>query len=394
MNKEENLMNEVKMPRLGVTMKAGTVSTWLVEEGDYVEKGDYLFELETEKSTVEIEAMASGVLRKVIVPEGEEVSVNTVIAIIAQEDEEIDFTPYFETNPIEDAEVQTAASVEAVIEKPEVAKVGGGGKVAPQARQLAKQLGVVLETVIGTGKDGLITEKDVQNALEQTKTLKVKETISLNNVKKSMSENMLNSWRNIPQFTQIVSVNMDRVLKTKKEIEGVSINDLIVKTVANVVQENLIVNSSLEDNKIVVYEDVNISVAVNSEQGLVVPVIKNANKKLISEISKEIKGLSEKAQNNQLTLNDYAHGTITVSNLGSLGIETGTPIINIPQSTIIFAGSIQRVPVVNEYDEITIAPMMKLSIAYDHRFIDGVTAANFTNALKNALENLSVNYLS
>jgi pyruvate dehydrogenase E2 component (dihydrolipoamide acetyltransferase) len=394
MKKEGNSMIEVKMPRLGVTMTAGTVSSWLVEEGDYVEKGDYLFELETEKSTVEIEAMASGVLRKVIIPEGEEVSVNTVIAIIAQEDEEVDFTPYFETNPIEVTEVQTAVTVEAVEDKSEVAKVGGGGKVAPKARQLAKQLGVSLETVIGTGKDGLITEKDVQNALEKNTTLRVKETISLNNVKKSMSENMLNSWRNIPQFTQIVSVNMSNVLKTKKELEGVSINDLIVKTVANVVQENLIVNSSLEDNKIVVYEDVNISVAVNSEHGLVVPVIKNANKKLLSEISKEIKGLSEKAQNNQLTLDDYALGTITVSNLGSLGIETGTPIINLPQSTIIFAGSIQKVPVVNEYDEITIAPMMKLSIAYDHRFIDGVTAAGFTNALKDALEELSVNYLS
>jgi pyruvate dehydrogenase E2 component (dihydrolipoamide acetyltransferase) len=387
-------MNEVKMPRLGVTMKSGTVSSWIVEEGEYIEKGDYLFELETEKSTVEIEAMTSGVLRKVIVPEGEEVPVNTVIAIIADEDEVIDFTPYFETIPSDVAEVQSAATVEAVLEKAEVTLVVGGGKVAPKARQLAKQLGVALEVVIGTGKDGLITEKDVQNAVSQNAFIKVKETISLNNVKKSMSENMLNSWRNIPQFTQIVSVNMEHVLKTKKELEGVSINDLIVKTVANVVQKNLIVNSSLEDNNIVVYEDINISVAVNSEHGLVVPVIKNADKKLITEISKEIKGLSEKAQNNQLTLDDFAHGTITVSNLGSLGIETGTPIINIPQSTIIFAGSIQKVPIVNESDEITIAPMMKLSIAYDHRFIDGVTAASFTNALKNALENLSVNYLS
>jgi pyruvate dehydrogenase E2 component (dihydrolipoamide acetyltransferase) len=387
-------MNEVKMPRLGVTMKSGTVSSWIVEEGEYIEKGDYLFELETEKSTVEIEAMTSGVLRKVIVPEGEEVPVNTVIAIIADEDEVIDFTPYFETIPSDVAEVQSAATVEAIVEKPEVTLVVGGGKVAPKARQLAKQLGVALEVVIGTGKDGLITEKDVQNAVSQNSFIKVKETISLNNVKKSMSENMLNSWRNIPQFTQIVSVNMEHVLKTKKELEGVSINDLIVKTVANVVQKNLIVNSSLEDDNIVVYEDINISVAVNSEHGLVVPVIKNADKKLITEISKEIKGLSEKAQNNQLTLDEFAHGTITVSNLGSLGIETGTPIINIPQSTIIFAGSIQKVPIVNESDEITIAPMMKLSIAYDHRFIDGVTAASFTNALKNALENLSVNYLS
>jgi pyruvate dehydrogenase E2 component (dihydrolipoamide acetyltransferase) len=186
---------------------------------------------------------------------------------------------------------------------------------------------------------------------------------------------------------------MDRFLKTKKEVKGVSINDLIVKTAANVVRNNLIVNSRLEDNKIVVYEDVNVSVAVNSEQGLVTPVIKNTDRKSVSEIGKEIKLLAEKAKNNQLSLEDYAHGTITVSNLGSLGIEAGTPIINIPQSTIIFAGSIQKIPVITENDEIIIAPIMKLSIAFDHRFIDGVTAAQFTNAMKKALENLSANDL-
>ncbi|MEW9050587.1 MAG: dihydrolipoamide acetyltransferase family protein [Neobacillus sp.] len=387
-------MYEVKMPRLGVTMQAGIVSTWLSEEGDYIEKGDYLFELETEKSTVEIEAMNSGVLRKIIIPEGQEVPVNTVIAILAEEDEVIDFNPYLAKQP-EEAELQIAATVEAVEEKESIKTTSGGGKVAPRARQLAKQLGVDLSSIIGTGKDGLITEKDVSNAESiSAAPIKIKETISLNNVKKSMSENMLNSWRNIPQFTQIVSVNMDQVLKAKREVDGASINDLIVKTVANVVRDYSIVNSRLEDNKIVVYEDINISVAVNSEQGLVVPVVKNAAKKSVSEISNEIRALSRKAQNNQLTLDDYAHGTITVSNLGSLGIETGTPIINIPQSTIIFAGSIQKVPVVNESDEITIAPIMKLSIAFDHRFIDGVTAAGFTNAVKSALENLSVNHLS
>lgn len=391
-------MNEVKMPRLGVTMQAGTVANWLLEEGDFVEKGDYLFEMETEKATVEIEAMNSGVLRKIIIPEGQEVPVNTVIAILADEDEEINLSLYLEAQPAEEATVQVAAAVEAVAEKQEAAgKVGGGGKAAPKARQLAKQLGIDIATVIGTGKDGLITEKDVQNAVAVTETtaeLRIKETIPLNHVKKSMSENMLNSWRNIPQFTQIVSVNMTQVLKAKKELGGVSINDVIVKAVANVVREYSIVNSRLEENKIVVFEDVNISVAVNSGQGLVVPVVKNADSKSVSEISKEIKALSEKVNNNQLTLDDYANGTITVSNLGSLGIETGTPIINAPQSTIIFAGSIQKTPVVNEFDEIVVAPMMKLSIAYDHRFIDGVTAAGFTNAVKNALENLSVHNLA
>jgi pyruvate dehydrogenase E2 component (dihydrolipoamide acetyltransferase) len=214
-------MNEVKLPRLGVTMQAGTISAWLVEEGEYIEKGEYLFELETEKSNVEIEAMTSGVLRKIIVPEGQEVPINTVIGIIANADEEIDLSPYYVSKPIETAEAQSAVTVEAVIEKKEtVVMREGGGKVAPKARLLAKQLGVELETVIGTGTDGVITEKDVQNAASQTSPLKIKENISLNHVKKAMSENMLTSWRNIPQFTQIVSVNMDRILKMKKELDG------------------------------------------------------------------------------------------------------------------------------------------------------------------------------
>lgn len=386
-------MKEVNLPRLGVTMQAGIISSWLIDEGEQIEKGDYLFELETEKSTVEVEAQVSGTLRKIIIPEGQEVPVNTVIAIIGEENEDIDFSPYFKTKESDETISEGAASVQTNEPKPQVEKAG---KAAPKARQLAKQLGVALEDIIGTGKNGLITEKDVEKAAKdesQNSNIKVKQTIKLNNVKKTMSENMLNSWNTVPQFVQIVSVNMDRLLSIKEELDSISINDLIVKVTANVVRDNLIINSSLEDSNIVVYDEVNVSVAVNSEQGLVVPVVKNADRKSVIEVSKEIKSLADKARNNQLTLDEYANGTITVSNLGSLGIETGTPIINAPQAAIIFAGSIQKIAVVRDNDEVTVAPMMKLSIAYDHRFIDGVMAAEFTKSLKNHLENLSVNDL-
>ncbi|HZG72830.1 MAG TPA: dihydrolipoamide acetyltransferase family protein [Chondromyces sp.] len=383
-------MIEVKMPRLGVTMQNGTVSNWLVEEGEEVNKGDYLFELETEKSTLEIEAQASGVLKKIIIPEGEEVPINTVLGIIAEENEEIDISVYTSSHEAKEVAVSEQKREEAKGAQSPANKNRRGG-VSPRARKLAKELGVSIETITGTGKDGLVTEDDVRNAANQhSPGITIKEKIALNNVKRAMSENIMNSWRNIPQFTQMVSVNMENALKVKKEISGITLNDLIIKTVGNAVTSCSIVNSRLEDNEIIVYKEVNISVAVNSKHGLVVPVIKNVEEKSVADISNEIKNLAQKAENNQLTPEDYSNGTITVSNLGSMGIETGTPIINSPQSTIVFAGAIQNMPVVNNEGEIIVAPIMTLSICYDHRFIDGVTGAQFTNELKNAFENLTV----
>lgn len=389
-------MYEVKMPRLGVTMQNGTVTEWLVEEGAEIKKGEYLFELETEKSTLEIEAQESGVLKKIIVPADVEVPVNTVIAIIGSADEEADLSVYThdaKAAPAEKAEdvmKEAAAQSQA---KPDARK----GGVSPRARKLAKELGVPLETINGTGKNGIVTEEDIRNASapSSSSTIKVKETIPLNGVKKKMAQNVLNSWQSIPQFTQMVSVNMANALAVKKELGDISLNDIIVKTVSNAVKNYPLVNSKLEDdNKITVYEEVNISVAVNSSHGLVVPVVKNAESKSVQEISAEIKQLAGKAENKELTMADYENGTITISNLGSLGIESGTPIVNSPQSTIIFAGAIRKMPVVGEDDEISVAPIMVLSVCYDHRFIDGVSGAHFTNEVKKAFENLTAEELS
>lgn len=385
-------MYEVKMPRLGVTMQNGTVTEWLVEEGGEVTKGEYLFELETEKSTLEIEAQESGILKKIVVPSDVEVPVNTVIAVIAGADEEIDLSVYTGTDKAGSAEVSAESEKKQVEEPEHKAQTARRGGISPRARKLAKELGVSLENITGTGKDGIVTESDVQKAAvpDAAPAIKVKETIPLNNVKKAMAENMLNSWQSIPQFTQMVSVNMAQALKVKSEVEGISLNDLIVKTVANAVKAYPLVNSRLEEDKqITVYDEVNISVAVNSSHGLVVPVVKNAEQKTVQEISAEIKQLAEKAESKSLSMEDYAGGTITISNLGSLGIETGTPIVNSPQSTIVFAGAIKKTPIVNEADEIEIAPIMVLSICYDHRFIDGVAGAKFTNEVKQAFETLT-----
>lgn len=381
-------MNEVKMPRLGVTMQSGKIAEWLKEEGDYVEKGEELFVLETEKSTVEIEAQVSGVLKKILIQEEIEVPINEVIAIIGEPDEVIDLSKYEKQAPsIRENNEEPADSLNnALSDRPKPS-----GKVMPRVRKLAKELGVSLDSVTGTGKGGMITEEDIRNASSiRSQGNEFRETIELNNIKREMSKNMLNSWRNIPQFTQIVSVNMEKVLEVKSKLDGVTINDLLVKTVGTIADKYPIVNSKLEDNKILVFKEVNISVAVSSEQGLVVPVVKEVNKKGVDEISKAIKQLSAEAEANQLSPDDFSGGTITVSNLGSLGIESGTPIINIPQSTIVFAGAIQKTPVVDENDDIVVKPMMKLSICYDHRFIDGVAGAKFTNELKNALENLTI----
>lgn len=383
-------MYEVKMPRLGVTMQSGTITQWLVEEGEEVKKGEYLFELETEKSNLEIEAQESGVLKKILVETDTEVPVNTVVAIVAAEDEEVDLTSYLKKQ-----EVNTSEKADRGEERKEVAvkseeQRGSRGGVSPRARKLAKEMGVLLEDIKGTGKNGVITEDDVRSSSPADQTsIKVKETIELNNIQKAMAENMLKNWQSTPQFTQMVSVNMTNALTIKSNLEGISINDIIVKAVSRAVEKYPYVNSKLENNsKVTVYEDVNMAIAVNSSHGLVVPVIRNSEKKSVQEISREIKDLADKAENKSLTMEEYKYGTITVSNLGSLGIETGTPIINSPQSTIIFAGAVRKTPVVDENDEIIVAPIMVLSVCYNHRFIDGVKGAEFTNAVKNVIENL------
>jgi pyruvate dehydrogenase E2 component (dihydrolipoamide acetyltransferase) len=386
-------MDVVILPRLGVTMTSAIIVAWEKKEGDHVDRGELLVVIESEKATIELESPYEGFLRKILVEEESEAQVGEPIAVIAAEDEEFDLREV-----IRKWEVEKAVKEVAVMMAPPPAEAGtappppvrtaapAAARVSPRVRRLAEEMGVDLETVAGTGPGGVITEKDVRAAAAGPA---IKAKVKLNQVRKAMSVRMLSSWQNIPQFTQMATVNAESLLEAKEGMEGVSINDLAVKAVAEAVAKNPEVNSSFEGDTVTIYEDVNISVAMATEQGLVVPVVKNADRKTVQEIGREIRGLQERAAAGQLSSEDLSGGTITVSNLGFYGVETGTPIINPPQSCMVFVGSIRKVAVVGENNEIRVAPVLELSIAYDHRFIDGMTASRFTTGLKEELENMA-----
>jgi pyruvate dehydrogenase E2 component (dihydrolipoamide acetyltransferase) len=385
-------MDVVTLPRLGVTMTSATIVAWEKMVGDYVEKGELLLVIESEKATIELESPYSGVLRRILVEEESEAQVGEPLAVIAAEDEEFDTGEIMRNWEAERAKKEPApqapppAAAPAAAPSPSSEATGQvAARVSPRVRRLAEELGVGLAAVTGTAPGGVITEKDVRAASAGPA---VKARVKLNQVRKAMAGRMLSSWRNIPQFTQMATVNAENLLKAKAGMEGVSINDLVVKAVAEAAAKNPEVNSSFEGDTVTIYEDVNVSVAMATEQGLVVPVVRNTDRKTAREIALEIKDLQERAASGQLTSEDLSGGTITISNLGFYGVETGTPIINPPQSCMVFVGSIRRVAVVGEDDEIRVAPVLELSIAYDHRFIDGMTASLFTTGLKEELENM------
>ena len=393
------------MPRFGVTMNTGKVVSWKKSEGDEVKSGEVIVIVESEKATVEVESPYSGLLKKILVEEGEEVPVGIPLAVIAAADEEIDLD---ELNNYYKA-IKTSAGKDEGETKEDGAIAAGENqenrdrrddtmeskvKISPKARRLAKKMGVAPETIQGSGPGGAITEKDIHAAVDSAANKKTEsEAKKLSTLQKAMSSNVTASWQSIPQFTQIVTVDATSLLETRKQLENISINDLIVKCIARAVLGCPFVNSSFDHEQIVYYKRINLSVAMATEKGLVVPVINDADGKNVQEISRELQALYEKATAGKLSKEDLDGGTLTISNLGYYGIETGTPIINYPQSTLVFIGAIRKSPVV-ENDQVVVKPCLKTSIAYDHRFIDGATAAKFTNRVKKELEEVSQAKLS
>ncbi|MBN2028008.1 MAG: 2-oxo acid dehydrogenase subunit E2 [Actinobacteria bacterium] len=383
-------MDVVTLPRLGVTMTSAIVVSWEKKEGEAVQQGELLLVIESEKAAIELESPYTGVLRKILVEEEDEAGVGEPLAIIAAADEEIDpdevLRSWREGRAEQAAFTQAAPAPAVRVETVHGQRLPGTEAVqaSPRVRRLAGELGVDLAAVAGTGPGGVVTEKDVRAAASGPR---IKAKAKLNQLQRSMASRMLSSWQNIPQFTQMVTVNAENLLRAKEKMEGISVNDLAVKAVATAAAKNPEVNSSFQDGTVIVYEDVNVSVAMATEQGLVVPVVRNADRKTVSEIALDIKGLQERAEGNRLTSEDLSGGTITVSNLGYYGVETGTPIINPPQSCMVFIGSIRNAAVAVNDALLTVAPVLELSIAYDHRFIDGMTASRFTTSLKDELEN-------
>jgi len=366
------MVTKVVMPKLSLTMKEGTVGKWYKKEGDTIEKGEPIVEVISEKATYDLEAPASGILRKILVEAGVDASVNAVLAFITAPDETIS-----ETEVQAEGKPQTVEEVEKRV------------LASPAAKRLAKEHGIDLSTVKGSGPEGRIVEEDVGRAMEETKgvLLKIKEIIPLSGFRKTSAERVSMSFRTAPHSTLMMEVDVSKAKEMHEKL-GVSYTAIFAEATAKTLVEHSIINSTMEDDHIKVFENVNVGVAAATENGLIVPVIHDADKKSLKEIDALINELTDKARQGKLTKEELSGGTFTITNLGMYGVDFFTPIINPPEAAILAMGKITEKPVVVN-GQIEVKPTMILSLSYDHRIVDGAPAAEFLQKIKEKIEKLS-----
>ena len=373
------MATKIVMPRLSLTMKEGTVVQWFKKEGEVVQKGEPLVEVLSEKVTYDVEAPESGVLRRILASEGSDVPVDQVIGIVATADE-----------PITEVELSAPPApglkieeVSAPLSKPD--EIGDRIPASPAAKRLAKELGVDLRQVKGTGPEGRIVEDDVRRFAEQTAlTPKIRETVPLTGIRRTTADRLTLSARTAPHSTIVMEVDMINAARFRQETQF-SYTEMLIKAVAKALLDHRLLNATLEDNQIKVFEDVNVGVAVTTESGLVVPVVRNADKKSLGEISSVLKELVEKARQGKLTREDVTAGTFTITNLGMYDVDVFFPIINPPETAILGVGRVVEKPVAVN-GQVAIKPLMQLSLTYDHRIVDGAPAAKFLQTVKQVLE--------
>jgi len=369
------------MPRLSLTMKTGTVIQWLKEEGQAVEKGEPVVEVLSEKVTYNVEAPGSGIIRKIMVEEGLEVEVNTPLCFITSPDEKLpDTLDSTKTPSIEKAEIETR------IEKPR--SVRERIPASPAAKKMAREHGIDLSELKGTGPHGRIVEEDVRQFLNETDLLRLRpraeRQIPLVGIRRTTAERVTSSFRTAPHSFIMMDVDVSKMDELRRE-NRVSYTAIIVYAAAKALRIHQNVNSAIIDDKIHIYQDINVGVAVSTDKGLTVPVLKNADKKKLLSVSTELKTLIDKAREGHLSRQDLIGGTFTVTNLGMYDVKMFLPIINPPEAAILAAGSIEEKPAIMN-GQIVTRPTMTLTLAYDHRIIDGAPAARFLRKIKETIE--------
>lgn len=393
---------KVVMPQFDETMQSGKIVSWLKKQGEKVDKGDPIVEVETQKVTAEIEAPENGVLAKILANEGDEVPVLQTIAIIA--------TPE-ELSNIDSLTMDIVSSARAAERTQELGKPKGGISeefekpsarvpISPVARRLARQHGIHLTEIKGSGLGGRITSEDVMREIEKSKAAgrlhletRGAKVIVMSKMRKAIAERMSLSARTIPQVTIATEVDMSEAVKLRErllpEYEAtfgirLSYTDILVRVVSIALREQLMLNSRVDGDLIRLLEEINIGVAVEVEEGLIVPVMRNADKKTLAEIAKSTKLLIEGARDGKLSSSELTDATFTISNLGLYGIDAFTPLINPPETAVLGVGRIVDKPTVCEA-QIKIKPMMYLSLSFDHRVIDGAVAARFLQRITEIL---------
>jgi pyruvate dehydrogenase E2 component (dihydrolipoamide acetyltransferase) len=384
------------MPKLGHAMTEGTVLHWHKRAGEQVKQGEPVLTVETDKAEVEVESPTAGILARLSATEGEVVQVGGELAVIALNGESI---------PTETAAKPAAATPAGAAPAPKASSAAAPrqGRVlaSPRAKRIAAESGIDLTGISGSGPDGMITEEDVRRAAERPAAsasptpsqssgpLAPARREKLTRIQAVGARNLTQSWQQVPHFVQMVRVDMSRAIEKRRAANSagakITLTDLILSAVAEALRENPRVNASYNDGEMLIFDRINIGVAVDTPDGLVVPVIHDTQSLDLTGISARAAEQAAKARDKKLTPYDMEGATFTVSNLGAYGIENGTPVIFAPQAALMFVGAVRdEVLAVNGKPEVR--PAMQIAIAYDHRGIDGATASKFTTRVKQLLE--------
>ena len=395
------MATEVKLPRLGQGMEAGTIVKWLKSEGEAVKKGEPLYELDTDKVTQEVEAEADGVLLKIAVSEGE-VPVGETIAFIGKEGEE---APASAEKPAEapkrepEREAGRAAAAEVAQEQPAPSSSSTNGRVkaSPLARRIARERGIDLAALSGSGPDGRIIAEDVERAQAQPSTpapvaAATGEVTSapLSNVRKTIARRLTEAWT-VPAFQLTVDVDMTRaqeLVQKQRELNPdvrITVTDVLTKISAQALMRHRDMNVQFTGDALLSFPNANVGIAVAAPQGLVVPVVRNAEQLTIAQIAQVRGDLVSRARDNKLKADDLEGGTFTISNLGMYDVDVFTAVLNPPQASIVAVGQ-TRDMVVPRDGELHVLPIMTMTLTCDHRAVDGATGAEFLKSLKAMLQ--------
>jgi pyruvate dehydrogenase E2 component (dihydrolipoamide acetyltransferase) len=394
-------MHEVIMPKLGLTMETGTIEKWHKKEGDKVEQGDILFEVMTDKVSLEVEAYDSGVLRKILRGKGEEVPVTETVAYIGEKDEEIP-SGAGKAAPKKEQVTEKSEKKEAVEEKVKETAVSKEKriKISPIARKIAESKNIDIYKITGSGPGGRIVKEDV-TAFSETASampegeIAVKSSTPLKGMRKVIAERMSYSKTDIPHIVLNAVADATALVNLRERIKDkissvydvkITYTDFLLKACSTALRESLEVNSSLQNENHIIYDSVNIGLAMSISGGLIVPTIYDCDKKSLIEIAKERIRLVEKAKKGELKLEEIANGTFTLTNLGMFGIRSFSAIINPPQAAILAVGEIYETPVVVN-GKIEAGSALELSLACDHRIVDGAVGAKFLQKVVELVEN-------
>jgi pyruvate dehydrogenase E2 component (dihydrolipoamide acetyltransferase) len=428
------MATKVIMPKLSPTMEEGQISRWLKKEGDKVSMGEPLAEIDTDKATMEMQALANGVLRKILIGEGQAAPLGQLIAVIGEPNEDI--ASLLTEAPAEkkpeqgqgqgQAQEKPAAQPQATAaaaaaqpaptvdgsRRPQAAPADSGRLiVSPLAARMAAEAGIDLRSLQGSGPGGRIIKKDIETALSQPKAAPAAPAFPravepgrfpqaasayhdepASEIRKTIAKRLVTSLGPVPHFFLTSEIEMDRAAEMRRGINAldpdlkISINDVIIKVTAAALIQHPEVNASFQEKVVRYYEHADIGVAVAIEDGLITPVVRAADQKSLSQIAAEVRELAERARSRKLKPEEYTGASFSISNLGMFGIDEFTAVINPPEGAILAVGAMTAKPVVRD-NEIVIRQMMRVTMSCDHRVIDGATGAKFLQTFKKILEN-------